>query len=91
MSELVQCKRKPPVLVPLPNPLRLSRERLSHRIVLITNYAERYRELDDIEARELLNLKHILATGLERPKGGNPSTREARDPQAIRKALEALL
>lgn len=85
---LVQSKRKPPVLAPLASPLRQKPERLHARIALITNYAERYRELDDSEARELLNLKHILATGAERPKGG---LHEHFDPEKVKTAITALL
>ena len=91
MNDLVQTRRKPPILVPLANPLALPKERLQQRVVLITNYAERYRQLDDIEAREILNLKHILATGTERPKGGNHLPSKVWDEREIRNALAALL
>ena len=92
MAELVQCRRKPPVLVPLPNPLRLPPDRLRQRLQLLVNYAERYRELDEVEAREYLNLKHILAHGCEKPKGqwfpGMQKKKFA--PDEIKKALRLL-
>lgn len=93
---IVQSKRKPPVLVPLPEPLKQKKHKLIARVALIQNYAERYRELDDEEARELLNLKYILEHGVERPKGRwFPGLEEAKakhkkDPAATRKALAAL-
>ena len=88
MSELIQCKRKPPVLLPLSDPLRLPPDRLKQRIHLITNYALSYRELDDIEARELLNLKHILQHGSERPRS-YPAT--SFSETEVRNAISALL
>ncbi len=94
-GDIVQAKRKPPVLVPLSSPLTQKPERLRQRIALIVNYAERYRELDDIEARELLNLKHILEHGVEKPKGqwfpGMSARKPKAEPHEIRKALAALL
>jgi hypothetical protein len=74
-GDIVQSKRKPPVLVPLREPLKQSKDRLKQRLQLLVNYAERYRELDDIEAREYLNLKHIIETGTERPKAMGPVKR----------------
>src|SRR5689334_10859554 len=68
-GDIVQSKRKPPVLVPLHNPMGQRREKIEQRLKLLQNYALSYRELDDIEAREWLNLKHILEHGVERPKG----------------------
>lgn len=66
----VQARKKPPVLIPLREPQRQPAARLHARIQLIVHYAERHRELDDIEARELLNLRSLLATG--RPWRGAP-------------------
>jgi len=74
-GDIGQSKRKPPVLVPLREPLSQPKERLRQRLQLLINYAERYRELDDIEAREYLNLKHIIETGTERPKASGPIKR----------------
>jgi hypothetical protein len=54
------------------------------------NYAERYRELDDIEAREYLNLKHIIETGTERPKAG-PQLKRIFTEAEQRKAISAVL
>ena len=88
---LVQSKKKPPVLVPLAEPMKQKPERLHARIQLIINYAERYRELDDVEARELLNLKHILATGEERPKSAAAGRATTFSEAEIRNAISALL
>ena len=94
MVELVQSRKKPPVLVPLAQPLKQKPERLRARLQLLVNYAERYRELDEIEAREYLNLKHILEFGEEKPKGrwfpGMEKKKKIYEPHEIRKALAAL-
>jgi len=92
MADLVQCRKKPPVLVPLAAPMKQRPERLRQRLQLLVNYAERYRELDEIEAREYLNLKHILEHGCEKPKGhwfpGMQKKKFA--PDEIKKALRLL-
>lgn len=66
----VQTRKTPPVLQPLFNPTRQSRLRIEKRIKLIHEYAERYRELDISEARELFDLKYLLKHGTLPPVGG---------------------
>jgi len=90
ITALVQSRRKPPVLVPLRDPLKQPKDRLRQRLQLLVNYAERYRELDDIEAREYLNLKHIIETGTERPKASGPVKRIFTEAEQ-RKAISAVL
>lgn len=67
---LVQSKKSPPVLQPLHNPAALPRRRIIARIKLIHDYAEKHRELDISEARELLDLKYLLEHGTLPPASG---------------------
>lgn len=72
---LVQSKKSPPILQPLRNPEQLPHRRILARINLIHEYAERYRELDISEVRELFDLKYLLEHGTLPPASGRRPTR----------------
>ncbi len=69
MTSRVQTRLSPPVLQPLRDPISQPLARIHKRIRLIHEYAERYRELDISEARELLDLKYLLEHGTLPPIG----------------------
>lgn len=66
----VQTRKTPPVLQPLANPASLPARRIIARIKLIRDYAERFRELDITEARELSDLLYLQAHGVLPPVTG---------------------
>lgn len=86
MTSRVQTRLTPPVLQPLKNPESQPLPRIHKRIKLIHEYAERYRELDLSEARELLDLKYLLEHGTLPPVGGT-----LRVPKKYTPQLEDLL
>lgn len=77
MSSKVQTRKTPPVLQPLSDPLSRPKPRLVARIKLIRDYAERHRELDISEVKELFDLEHIIEYGTL-PEVGSFSTVKVR-------------
>lgn len=63
MTSRVQTRKTPPVLQPLADPLSRAKPRLLARIKLIRDYAEKHRELDITEIKELFDLEHIVECG----------------------------
>lgn len=70
MTSKVQTRKTPPVLQPLANPETLAPARIHKRIQLIHDYAEKHRELDISEVRELFDLRYLLEHGTLPPAGG---------------------
>lgn len=81
MTSRVQSRKTPPVLVPLQAPEKLAPARIHKRIQLIHEYAERFRELDLSEVRELFDLRYLLEHGTLPPAGGPAKPVKKYQPQ----------